>query len=250
MSCSEIILDNKIRDWVLIPIVLVVFLVSILRHYITKLMKVDVKMDLKSIKENQILLRSKRLRTNFNKIPYHSFLMRKYFFNNKENGIFKEKENPSSQDPFVMMTQNNPMMDPNKVMEMMKGNMAMIIPQLFLMFWINHFFSGFVLVKLPFPLMLSFKPMLQRGIDINTLDVTYVSSLSWYFLTLFGSRGLNSIILGENNLGDDAQLMQQQMQGSINPQMDINQIFQSERENLELIKYEWNLENIEKRLCF
>ena len=34
----EIILDPKIRDWVFIPIILVMFLVSIFRNYLTLIM--------------------------------------------------------------------------------------------------------------------------------------------------------------------------------------------------------------------
>lgn len=54
-----------------------------------------------------------------------------------------------------------------------------------------------ITAKLPFPLTQTFRTMLQRGVELNTLDVSYVSSLSWYFLTLFGLGGLNSIVLGE-----------------------------------------------------
>lgn len=116
-------------------------------------------------------------------------------------------------------------------------------------------------VKLPFPLTRSFKAMLQRGIDLSTLDVSYVSSLSWYFLVLFGLRGLNQIFLGEANcrfsylpvvtisVGDDAQLMQEQMQAGMGAGApDINKVYQSERENLELVKHEWSLDGVEKRL--
>eukprot|EP00027_Filamoeba_sp_ATCC50430_P012616 CAMPEP_0168573772 /NCGR_PEP_ID=MMETSP0413-20121227/18716_1 /TAXON_ID=136452 /ORGANISM="Filamoeba nolandi, Strain NC-AS-23-1" /LENGTH=237 /DNA_ID=CAMNT_0008607051 /DNA_START=46 /DNA_END=756 /DNA_ORIENTATION=+ len=235
---SELVLDPQIRDWVLIPIVVVMFMVAIFRHNITKLMRSDRKPELKSIKETQTLLRARRLKANANKIPGFAFASRKQFFNDKETGIFKEKPQ-QAQDPLALAA-NNPMMDPNNMMDMMKKNMAMVVPQILLMSWVSYFFSGFVLVKLPFPLTLSFKTMLQRGIDLNTLDVSYVSSLSWYFLILFGLRGINSIVLGESNLVDDTQLMQEQMSGAaMAPQQDINKVYQSERENLELVKHEW-----------
>lgn len=55
------------------------------------------------------------------------------------------------------------------------------------------------LVKLPFPLTLGFKSMLQRGIETPDMDVRWVSSLSWYFLNFFGLNGLYRMILGGDN---------------------------------------------------
>jgi len=56
-----------------------------------------------------------------------------------------------------------------------------------------------VIVKLPFPLTLGFKGMLQRGIETSDMDVRWVSSLSWYFLNFFGLNGLYRLILGSDN---------------------------------------------------
>ena len=108
------------------------------------------------------------------------------------------------------------------MMGMMKGNMMMMIPQTLIMSWINAFFSGFVIsesqdllhrsvhantqdvsddstVKLPFPLTLRFKSMLQSGVGTRDLDVRWVSSLSWYFLNLFGLQSVFIFILGNDN---------------------------------------------------
>ena len=103
------------------------------------------------------------------------------------------------------------------MMGMMKGNMMMMVPQSLIMGWIQAFFSGFVVckyvppiqtdlctnvtlsVKLPFPLTLRFKSMLQSGVATRDLDVQWVSSLSWYFLNLFGLQSVFIFILGNDN---------------------------------------------------
>jgi hypothetical protein len=51
MGSDLLVLDSQIRDWVLIPIVVVMFLVAILRHNMTIFLRTDRKMDLKSLKE-------------------------------------------------------------------------------------------------------------------------------------------------------------------------------------------------------
>ena len=54
-------------------------------------------------------------------------------------------------------------------------------------------------MKLPFPLTIRFKSMLQSGVATHDLDVQWVSSLSWYFLNLFGLQSVFIFILGNEN---------------------------------------------------
>jgi hypothetical protein len=70
----------------------------------------------------------------------------------------------------------------------------------------------YVYVKIPFPLPSNgFKLMLQRGVDLASLDVSYVSSLSWYFLVTFGLSGVYRLILGDDASAiEDANMMQMQ----------------------------------------
>lgn len=44
-----------------------------------------------------------------------------------------------------------------------------------------------------------FKVMLQRDIPTSDLDVAWVSSLSWYFLNLYGLDAIYRLLLGNNN---------------------------------------------------
>jgi hypothetical protein len=69
---------------------------------------------------------------------------------------------------------------------------------------VNFFFTGFVLGKIPFPLSPRFKLMLQRGLDLVSLDVSYFTSLSFYILLLFGLRGVFSLIFRYDVLADRA----------------------------------------------
>jgi hypothetical protein len=51
-------------------------------------------------------------------------------------------------------------------------------------------------------------------------------------------------------VSDDAALMQKQMTMGMNPTIgqDINKVFQSENENLELVRHKWALENVEQEV--
>jgi hypothetical protein len=60
-------------------------------------------------------------------------------------------------------------------------------------------FPLIVAVKLPFPLTIRFKSMLQSGVMTRDLDVRWVSSLSWYFLNLMGLQSVFGFILGSDN---------------------------------------------------
>lgn len=62
---------------------------------------------------------------------------------------------------------------------------------------IQHFFSGFILLRVPFPLTNGFKNMFQRGVaDLPNLEPAYVSSVSWYFLVMYGLHSFLVLVTG------------------------------------------------------
>jgi len=239
---TELVLDPSIRDWVLIPIVVIMFLMGVLRNNVTKMLRKDTPPNRTQVMQNNQLMRARRLRANAQYIPQSAFLARKKFFCQKDDGILMQKMDAPN--PMSMMQ------DPNVMMNMMQGNFAMMVPQMLMMGIVNYFFSGFVLGKIPFPLTPSFKGMLQRGINLTTLDTAYVTSMSWYFLVMFGMRGLYSIVLGANAETDDTKMMQQQMGMGAQPgqQPDMNKIFAAEAENMQLVEHTWFLDGAEERL--
>lgn len=90
------------------------------------------------------------------------------------------------------------MMDSQKSMfSSMKGTLAMGATMMLQMGWVNYFFSGFILAKVPFPLTQKFRGMMQNGVDMENLDVTYVSGLSFYFLLMFGMSELQNILIDQ-----------------------------------------------------
>jgi hypothetical protein len=239
----KILLDPAIRDWVLIPIMVIMFLMGLLRNNVTKLLRKDVMPTREKVKQNNQLMRARRLRANAHFIPFAAFQERKKFFCEKEKGILMQKmdaPNPMAQ-----------MQDPSMMMNMMQGNFAMMVPQMAMMGVVNYFFQGFVIGKVPFPLTPSFKEMLQRGVNLKTLDTAYISSMAFYFLVMFGMRGLFSLVLGANNDTDDTKMMQAQMgMGAAQPgqEPDMGKIFAGEAENLQLIEHQCYVDGAEDRL--
>ncbi|SZF04830.1 unnamed protein product [Blumeria hordei] len=244
--------DPQLFYWILIPITVVMILTGVLRHYFTILMSnTPKKSDLPSIREQRSLLRGINLRSNGNVISPASFQARRdYLVNAYQSGTFlKEPEKKGQATP-------NPMTDPaamEGMMGMMKGNMAMIVPQTLIMGWINAFFSGFVIIRLPFFLTIKFKSMLQAGVATRDMDPQWMSSISWYVLCIFGLQSVFNYILGSDNAASQvSQQMVQMGPGAgadlFGPGVDPDKQFQNEAENLAVLAHQYTLEGVEDRL--
>ncbi len=160
----------------------------------------------------------------------------------------------------------------------MGKNMTMIVPNLVMMPTVSYFFSGFLTARVPFSLTPKFKTMFQRGVEVTSLDVSYVSSLSWYFMLFMGLRGVFSLILGpvfpqrpflavffrltkfssvhegDSNTADEAKMMEMQMSGGMGAggqpgqPPDIGKMFKGAGENLDLVKHKEIVPEAENRL--
>ncbi|XP_045514784.1 ER membrane protein complex subunit 3 [Pieris brassicae] len=237
----ELLLDPKIRLWVFLPIVVITFLVGIVRHYVSIILSSQKKIELIQVQDSQVMIRARLLRENGKYLPRQSFAMRRHWFNNEETGYFKVQKRPSNA--------QNPMTDPGMMTDMLKGNVTNVLPMIVIGGWINWMFSGFLTTKVPFPLTLRFKPMLQRGVELAYLDASWVSSASWYFLNVFGLRTIYALVLGENNAADQSKVMQEQMSGAAMAMPpDPKAAFKAEWEALEITEHRWALATAEADL--
>jgi hypothetical protein len=119
-------------------------LTGILRHYATVLLQsAPKKQPILKIREHRSLMRGGNLRAHSNAISPTAFRARKErFAADAEKGAFLAEPENRGQPPA------NPLTDPammEGMMGMMKGNVAMMVSQTFIMSWINAFFSGFVI---------------------------------------------------------------------------------------------------------
>jgi hypothetical protein len=55
------------------------------------------------------------------------------------------------------------------------------------------------IVRLPFPLTIKFKSMLQAGVATRDMDPQWMSSISWYVLCIFGLQSVFNYLLGSDN---------------------------------------------------
>ena len=230
-------LDPAIRNWVILPLTAVIMLVGVCRHYVSLLIKSEEKAEIATISQMQTLQRAQRLRGASHFLRPSAFAQRKVYFT-KKGGALKSSGLPAAQ---------NPMMNPGGMMNMMKNNMLFMIPNVGMMAWISYFFPGFVALKVPFPLTPKFKMMVQRGVDLAMLDSSYVTSLAWYFVAMFGLQGFYKLVLGAA-VDDEARLMQAQMGQMGGPGMGFNAkaAFKQEKDSVALLKHKWAVEEVEK----
>ncbi|KAJ2767393.1 hypothetical protein IWQ57_003964 [Coemansia nantahalensis] len=209
------------------------------------------KPDAKDVRQGKALMRGQILAQNSAYIPAAALAARKqYLCQAYEDGEYLKNKASKDQGPANLMADPKAM---EAMMGGMKSQMMGIVPQTLIMGWIQFFFSGFILIKLPFPLGLRFKQMLQSGITTPNMDVRWVSSLSWYFLNLFGLRGVFALILGSDNSADGTRDMAAMgTMGAAGQQpgqpQDFHKQFLSLKDSLAIIYHEWDLANVEQRV--
>jgi len=250
-----ILLDEKIRDCVLLPIFIVVASTSILRTNLMTILKADTKADMKEVRTNNLLGRSRMLRMSGNYLSEKAFKIRKAFFVKKDVGLLHKP--PEQKNMMDQLAAGNAGPDPTQAMGMMKSQMVFIVIQGGLSYWVNWLFSGFLVAKLPFPLTFQFKSMLQRGVDVSSLETGYVSSLCFYFFVMMSSHAMVSFVTyfvsqGKSDGGDDDPMgaMMGSMGGAMMPGggPDMGKIYKQEAYSLEIFPHEFRLENIETDL--
>lgn len=262
-------MDSQIRDFVFIPLVFMIFLIGILRYAGRDLMmgksqkipdpvlvtktaiEDDSLIDFEEIQnhiegdgpDNNALMRSTVFRNGCNFIPSTSVLKRKAYFCKAEGGYFQKE---------VTSNPMQAMMNPEMMTGMLKGQFFMAIYNIGMFSIVGFFFSGFLSAKMPFPLAQSFRSMLQQGLNLSTLDVRYVSSLSWCFLCMYGLQGLQNLLTGTGSMEEEIKMMTGGMSpgggGMPGQPKDFSKLFKAEIENYEILTHKFALENAEKQV--
>ena len=263
-------MDSAIRDYVLIPIFLVVILTSVLRANLNRIFGQtkpggSKPPELGELKFLSLFSRVNVFKANSNILSPEAFASKKTMFltkNDKKKGLLLA-EAPQQLSAMEKMMQQN--QDPSAALGMVKNQFMFLGVHGTLGYWVSHLFSGFLVAKTPFPLTFKIKGMLQRGVDVAALDTSYVSSLSWYFFIMISSSGLLQLwnyltgeTLGEEDGGantGNSEMMMMASGGMMGnpmapggPQIDIAKTLETERENVQVLSHEFSLHNAEREL--
>lgn len=196
----ELLLDPQLKLWALIPISIVMILVDIAKQCVMVLVSPSTtSVPLVRLTEIMHITKANAIMGNGGNLSSESFKVRQEYLANvlSEGKYLAVKPNEGEnkiENPFNSVGLSESMTT------MAMGNLVNYIPQTVIMWWVNYFFAGFVLMKLPFPLTIRFKQMLQSSVQTNDLDVRWVSSMSWYIISMGGLTPVYNVLFGGDDL--------------------------------------------------
>merc|ERR1740121_583370 len=200
-----------------------------------------------------MLSRCRILRGGMHFLHSAAFKSRKAYFVKKDVGVLV-KSPPKPKDPMEALSAGP---DPMMAMGMMKNQMFFMVSQGLLAYWVSHLFSGFLVAKTPFPLTFQFKSMMQRGVEVQSLEPGYVSSLCWYMFVMMSSHSLIGLVQSffsktEGEVDDNPMMAMMGTMGGGGMMPgggpDMSKIYKQEQESLEMIQHEFSLDSIETEL--
>jgi len=239
-------LDPEIRNWVMLPVLVGAASVNFMRMYAMKLLAPSpdgsVPLDKSDLQQRGIVAISQRLRMNGGYISQKGMAMRKEYLIGKDTGKLLKKDfkevnpmaamsGPGAMDGMKMNVSGplplpldtvffstsplthsfarvTPTTHPSEKMVLMFFNFGV-------MFIVNFFFSGFVVLRLPFSLTEKFKALTQQGVGIPSLDSSFVSTMSWWMICQIGLTASFRLL----SKGGPSAEEQMQMQIQMGPMM-------------------------------
>lgn len=127
LSEQTLLLDSDIRDWVVLPLLVIMVCAGLLRHYSGILLKANPKpMPKVESRGKNLLSCAMRIRTgNANFISQSKWEARRKFYSDREEGYLrKEAEWATKEAETAQDTQAADPMNPMAMMDGMKGNMG------------------------------------------------------------------------------------------------------------------------------
>ena len=241
------LLDSSLRNYIFIPLTIITVCVSLLMKYLSALFNKNKKPETRSqtssidqfsfeqeikskdtdIKIQNSIDRANRLKENFMFISEKGFKKRQSFFNEYFSRTFEDKQAD--------------LMNPNMMGDMLKRNVTNAVYYISLFVVGGYFFSGYLILKLPFGLTRKFKSMMQQGLNLPDFDPSYVSAVSWCLILVFGINPILQFFDGGEDfsmLAQQRQMMAPPLNMMSNPMMggkDYKKILDPEKESINII---------------
>jgi hypothetical protein len=234
---QNILLDSEIRDWVLLPLLFILFCLGLLRHYVTLLLNSKPAVtDVCAARHSQVAAYCRLVMQTALFLPSRAVRTRVEELTAEGRGLLKQKVEKADQLAALS--------SPNMMQGMLKQNITGMLPNILMMSIAGSFFGGFVVARFPFVLSPKFKGMLQQGVAIDSLECAYVTSLSLVFLCMFALNGVMRLVLAGDGETDTAASMMAQMdpmmamaaQQAQQPGQDMAKIFAGLEEELRFVQ--------------
>jgi ER membrane protein complex subunit 3 len=192
LTAMDVVLDQKICFWVLIPISVAALVAAVVQHYALRFLIREPRKSVARIRELSAISRASALQNAASILQPAQFEMRRSYFMASDGPLLSEGDAPtptlgdlSSSD--VLMNQSSELV-------------CAIVPRLIMCAWVRYLFDGIAVCRVPFPLSEGFRGMLQLGIERagQSLSVHYIGPLSWYLINAFGNTSLVQVLVSSD----------------------------------------------------
>lgn len=173
----DLVVDPNIWWHVLVPITLVMVLVHVLRGEIARWMAAPQQRIVAraKVRETHHLLRLRTLAVGAG-VANASICSSEHA---ARRAALQRTYTGASLDALLDPSPPAPILD--TLMPQAQAMVANYLPQPLLLWFVQRFFSGYVVARLPFRLTANFKEMLHSSIAAADMDVEYVTGVSWFF---------------------------------------------------------------------